>query len=42
MGSKGRALVETKFDWRKVAVQMASVYQWMLGSGTAPDCVEAA
>jgi poly(glycerol-phosphate) alpha-glucosyltransferase len=42
MGSKGRALVESRFDWRKVAAQMASVYEWMLGGGTAPDGLERA
>lgn len=39
MGRQGRALVENRFTWRKLAVQMASVYEWMLG-GAKPDCVE--
>jgi poly(glycerol-phosphate) alpha-glucosyltransferase len=40
MGKAGRALVERKFDWRTVAAQMAEVYQWILGGGTRPACVE--
>jgi poly(glycerol-phosphate) alpha-glucosyltransferase len=39
MGRKGQALAESKFDWRKVAEQMASVYAWVLGDGPKPDCV---
>jgi glycosyltransferase involved in cell wall biosynthesis len=42
MGQNGRKLVEDKFDWRKVAVQMASVYEWILGGGAKPDCLEGA
>jgi poly(glycerol-phosphate) alpha-glucosyltransferase len=40
MGARGRALTEARFAWPKVAEQMASVYQWMLGGGAKPDCVE--
>jgi poly(glycerol-phosphate) alpha-glucosyltransferase len=40
MGGKGRILVETKFDWREVAAQLASVYGWILGGGAKPACVE--
>jgi len=40
MGREGRTLVENRFAWRKLAVQMASVYEWMLGGGPKPDCVE--
>jgi poly(glycerol-phosphate) alpha-glucosyltransferase len=40
MGGKGRALAESKFDWRTVAAQMASVYEWVAGKGSRPDCVE--
>jgi len=40
MGRQGRALVENHFVWQKLAVQMASVYEWMLGGGPKPDCVE--
>jgi poly(glycerol-phosphate) alpha-glucosyltransferase len=40
MGRQGRALAESKFDWRTVAAQMASVYEWVVGGGAKPDCVE--
>jgi poly(glycerol-phosphate) alpha-glucosyltransferase len=40
MGAKGRALAESKFDWRTVAAQMASVYEWVLGGGAKPDCID--
>jgi glycosyltransferase involved in cell wall biosynthesis len=40
MGRRGRGLTESRFAWPKVAEQMASVYQWMLGGGAEPDCVE--
>ena len=39
-GRNGRALAERKFDWRAVAAQMATVYKWVLGGGSKPDCVE--
>lgn len=40
MGKRGRALTERKFDWHTVATQMASVYEWVLGTGPKPDCVD--
>jgi glycosyltransferase involved in cell wall biosynthesis len=40
MGRQGRTLVENRFVWQKLAVQMASVYEWMLGGGPKPNCVE--
>jgi hypothetical protein len=40
MGRQGRTLVENRFVWQKLAVQMASVYEWMLGGGSKPDCIE--
>lgn len=39
IGSKGRELVEKKFQWSCVAHQMAAVYDWILGLGPRPDCV---
>ena len=39
MGRNGRALAESKFDWRTVAAQMAAVYAWVLGSGPKPEGV---
>jgi len=40
MGERGRQLVETQFTWPRAAAEMKSVYEWMLGGGTAPACVE--
>jgi poly(glycerol-phosphate) alpha-glucosyltransferase len=39
MGEAGRALVEERFTWDKVAAQMKEVYAWMLGAGEKPGCV---
>jgi poly(glycerol-phosphate) alpha-glucosyltransferase len=38
MGVRGRALVEARFTWDKVALQMRAVYGWLLG-GERPDWV---
>jgi poly(glycerol-phosphate) alpha-glucosyltransferase len=38
MGLRGRALVEARFGWPRVAQGMADVYEWMLGA-PAPECV---
>ena len=40
MGGRGRVLAENRFAWPKLAVEMASVYEWMLGRGPRPGCVE--
>jgi poly(glycerol-phosphate) alpha-glucosyltransferase len=39
MGGRGLALVQQKFTWEKVAAEMHTVYQWVLGGGTPPDCL---
>ena len=39
MGGRGRALVERRFEWRRIAAQFRSVYEWILGGGAAPACV---
>lgn len=39
MGRRGRALVEERFTWPKVAGQMRAVYEWVLGMGAKPECV---
>lgn len=38
-GDRGRRLVETRYCWPGLAVQMHSIYRWMIGGGTVPDCV---
>ena len=40
MGMRGRRLVEVRFTWPQVAAQMKSVYDWLVGGGPRPDCVE--
>jgi glycosyltransferase involved in cell wall biosynthesis len=39
IGSRGRALVAEKFTWPKIAMEMKSVYEWVLGGGAKPNCV---
>jgi len=39
MGWRGRRLVEERFSWPKIARQMKSIYEWVLGGGPKPDCV---
>jgi len=39
MGNAGRALVEERFTWPRVAAQMKEVYEWMLGGGEKPGSV---
>jgi poly(glycerol-phosphate) alpha-glucosyltransferase len=42
MGVRGRRLVEQRFSWPSVTKQMISVYEWVLGGGPRPDCVQEA
>ena len=39
MGANGRTLVAKTFSWPRIGEQMHSVYQWVLGGGTAPETV---
>lgn len=39
MGMRGRQLVEQQFSWSAYAEHMLSVYAWMNGAGTKPECV---
>jgi glycosyltransferase involved in cell wall biosynthesis len=39
MGKRGRLLVEQNFGWPKIAEQMLSVYEWILGREEQPECV---
>ena len=39
MGARGLKLVSERFTWPRVASEMRSVYDWMLGGGTKPGCV---
>ena len=40
LGQRGRELVVEKFTWPKLAVEMKTVYEWLLGGGSPPDCVQ--
>ena len=39
MGARGRSLVETKFNWQRVASQMRAVNYWLVRGGELPDFV---
>lgn len=39
MGRNGRALVDERFTWPRIAGEMRAVYAWCLGQGGRPDCV---
>ena len=40
MGAAGRTLVAERFTWPALAVEMASVYRWLLDRGSPPACVQ--
>jgi poly(glycerol-phosphate) alpha-glucosyltransferase len=39
IGQRGRHLVEKQFTWSRVAVELRSVYAWMVEGGAPPACV---
>jgi glycosyltransferase involved in cell wall biosynthesis len=39
LGTNGRTLVAGRFAWPKIASNMKSVYEWVLGGGCPPECV---
>lgn len=39
MGACGLKLVRKRFSWQRVAREMRQVYEWVLGRGSAPECV---
>jgi poly(glycerol-phosphate) alpha-glucosyltransferase len=39
MGMRGRQLVAERFTWPKIASELKSVYDWVLGGGAKPECV---
>ena len=39
MGARGRQLVCDRFTWSRVAAQTRKVYEWLLGGGSAPECI---
>jgi glycosyltransferase involved in cell wall biosynthesis len=40
MGNRGAALARTRFSWERIGLEMARVYDWVLGQGERPDCVQ--
>ena len=42
IGRKGRKLAAEQFSWHTIAARMRSVYEWVLGGGLAPSCIERA
>jgi glycosyltransferase involved in cell wall biosynthesis len=40
MGARGRALVERRYSWRSAGAEMRDAYEWLLGGGAAPSCVQ--
>ena len=39
IGERGHSLVARQFTWRRVAEQMAQLYEWVLGGGAPPPFV---
>ena len=39
MGMRGWSLVEREYSWDVISGQMAGVYNWLLGGGPAPFCI---
>jgi glycosyltransferase involved in cell wall biosynthesis len=39
MGRRGRLWMEQSFGWDRIAKEMKSVYEWVLGDGPPPACV---
>ena len=40
MGAEGRRWMEREFSWSRVASEMCTVYDWVLGLGPQPQCVD--
>jgi poly(glycerol-phosphate) alpha-glucosyltransferase len=40
LGARGRELVASRFAWPKIAADMKSVYEWVLGGGARPECIQ--
>jgi glycosyltransferase involved in cell wall biosynthesis len=39
MGVRGRTLVRREYDWDRIAVEMRSVYEWVLTQGRRPHTI---
>ena len=40
MGARGRSLAARRFAWPGIASEMKAVYEWVLGGGAKPECVQ--
>lgn len=40
MGQRGAAFVRAEFSWDRIGRDMAAVYDWILGKGPRPGCVQ--
>ena len=40
MGARGHALILDRYGWPDAARQMKAVYEWILGTGCRPPCVQ--
>lgn len=40
MGRRGAAMVRARFSWEQIGLEMARVYDWVLGQGDKPGCVQ--
>ncbi len=40
MGERGRVFATSTFDWQAIARDMLAVYQWILGCGDQPGCIQ--
>lgn len=39
LGNNGRKLVQERFSWPRIAEEMKTVYDWVLGGGSPPACI---
>ena len=39
MGVNGRRLVESKYNWSAIAVELKKAYEWVIMNGPASDCI---
>jgi glycosyltransferase involved in cell wall biosynthesis len=40
MGARGRALVTERYGWARAGADMRRAYEWLLGGGPPPSCIE--
>lgn len=40
MGRRGHDLAAERFTWSRIATQLQSVHEWILGGGAKPNCIQ--